>query len=162
MPMFGKTGTTTGPTDVWFVGGTSDLIAGVYVGYDTPRNLGGYAQGGTVSAPIIKSFFEKIRKRLRPEPFVAPAGVRMVRVDRMSGKRVFDAWPSDDPKASVIWEAFKPDTEPPRSTRRDEIEAKRKEILAIIRSGQRGASSQSRTEVETKKEDFVEDQGGIY
>lgn len=162
MPMFGKTGTTTGPTDVWFIGGTSDLIAGAYVGYDTPRNLGGYAQGGTVAAPIIKAFFEKAKPKLRPEPFVAPPGVRMVRVDRLSGKRVFDAWPTDDPKASVIWEAFKPDTEPPRSTRRDEIEAKRQEILAIIRRGQQGAARESQNVVETTKEDFVEDQGGIY
>jgi penicillin-binding protein 1A len=162
MPMFGKTGTTTGPTDVWFIGGTSDLIAGVYLGYDTPRNLGGYAQGGTVSAPIIKAFFEKAKPKLRPEPFVAPAGVRMVRVDRLSGKRVFDGWPTDDPKGSVIWEAFKPDTEPPRATRRDEIEAKRQEILALIRRGQQAARTEEQEVVETDQQDFVEGQGGIY
>ena len=88
----------------------------------------------------------------------------MVRVDRLSGKRVFDAWPGSDPKASVIWEAFKPDTEPPRITRRDEIESKRKEILALIR---RGSTAAARTRVrqevrEEPPEDFVEEQGGIY
>ena len=44
-PLFGKTGTTTGPTNVWFVGGTPDIVAGVYLGYDQPRPLGGYAPG---------------------------------------------------------------------------------------------------------------------
>ena len=163
LPMFGKTGTTSGPKDVWFVGGTPDVIAGAYIGYDTPKNLGGYAQGGTVTAPIVKQFFQETKDRMSGDPFIAPPGVRMVRVDRISGKRVFDAWPGTDPKASVIWEAFKPDTEPPRATRRDEIESKRKEILASIRRGSRAQSE--RVEEKPKEEvqeDFVEDQGGIY
>ena len=41
LPLAGKTGTTNGPTNVWFIGGSPDLIAGTYVGYDQPRNLGG-------------------------------------------------------------------------------------------------------------------------
>lgn len=163
LPMFGKTGTTTGPKDVWFVGGTPELIAGTYIGFDTPKNLGGYAQGGTIAAPIIKDFFRDTKPRLSGEPFLAPTGVRMVRVDRASGKRVFDAWPGSDPKASVIWEAFKPDTEPPRITRRDEIESKRKEIIALIRRGSQSARKrETETQVEEVKPDFVEEQGGIY
>ena len=55
-PMFGKTGTTSGPTNVWFVGGTPDIVAGVYLGYDQPRSLGGYAQGGRIAAPIFKQW----------------------------------------------------------------------------------------------------------
>ncbi len=55
-PLFGKTGTTNGPTNVWFVGGTPDIVAGVYLGYDQPRSLGGYAQGGRISAPIWKQW----------------------------------------------------------------------------------------------------------
>src|SRR3546814_2727682 len=51
-PLFGKTGTTNGPTNVWFVGGSPDIVAGVYIGYDQPRSLGGWAQGGRVAAPI--------------------------------------------------------------------------------------------------------------
>ena len=46
-PLFGKTGTTTGPTNVWFVGGSAEIVAGVYIGFDQPRAMGGYAQGGT-------------------------------------------------------------------------------------------------------------------
>jgi penicillin-binding protein 1A len=51
-PMFGKTGTTSGPTNVWFVGGTPDIVAGVYLGYDQPRSMGGYAQGGAIRADL--------------------------------------------------------------------------------------------------------------
>ena len=53
-------------------------------------------------------------------PFVAPAGIRMVRIDRVSGNRVFGTFPTtEDPKSSVIWEAFQPETEPRRSFRRE-------------------------------------------
>ena len=53
-------------------------------------------------------------------PFVAPADIRMVRIDRVSGKRVFGTFPTiEDPKSSVIWEAFQPETEPRRSFRRE-------------------------------------------
>ena len=55
-PLFGKTGTTSGPTNVWFVGGTPDIVAGVYMGYDQPRSMGGYAQGGRIAAPIFKEW----------------------------------------------------------------------------------------------------------
>lgn len=139
LPLFGKTGTTTGPKDVWFIGGTQQYIAGAYIGFDQPRNLGGYAFGGTITAPIIKSLIQKSRKKWSDLPPVAPNGVRMVRVDRRSGKRVFDGWPSDDPKSAIIWEAFKPDTEPERFTKQDEIASKRNEILELIRAGRRNA-----------------------
>ena len=139
LPLFGKTGTTTGPKDVWFIGGTQQYIAGAYVGFDQPKNLGGYAFGGTISAPIIKSLIEKTRKKWSDLPPVAPNGVRMVRVDRRSGKQVFDGWPTDDSKSAIIWEAFKPDTEPERYTQQDEIAARRNEILQLIRAGRKNA-----------------------
>jgi len=160
LPLFGKTGTTSGPKDVWFVGGTQRLVAGAYLGFDTPRNLGGYAYGGTIAAPIVKSMIQKSRSRWSDLPAVAPEGIRMVRVDRRTGKRVFDRWPSSDPMADVIWEAFKPDTEPSRSTRQDEIAAKRAEILALIEAGRNGDGGARREE--GLPENFVEDQGGIY
>ena len=163
LPLFGKTGTTTGPTNAWFVGGSPDIVAGTYLGFDKPRNMGGYVQGGNTGAPIFKEFVEKTRKRWSDEPFVAPAGVRMVRIDRRSGKRVFDAWPTDDPLASVIWEAFKPDTEPPRATRQDAIAAKRNEILELIRRGRQARAQQATTrQRQDTQQDFVEEQGGIY
>ncbi len=117
-PLFGKTGTTTGPTNVWFVGGTPDIVAGVYLGYDQPRSLGGYAQGGRISAPIFKQWAQIALKDEPKVPFVAPRGIRWVRVDRGSGKRVYGTFPvQEDPKSEVIWEAFQPQTEPRRSYR---------------------------------------------
>ncbi|MEM6476743.1 MAG: transglycosylase domain-containing protein [Pseudomonadota bacterium] len=162
LPLFGKTGTTNQSKDVWFIGGTQRLIAGAYVGFDRPKPMGGYAQGGTIVAPIIKDFILATRDRWRVEPPVAPPGIRMVRVDRLSGKKVLNGWPTGDAKASIIWEAFKPDTEPERVTRSDQIAAKRDEILALIRSGSGAARREQQVEQETEQEDFVEEQGGIY
>jgi penicillin-binding protein 1A len=117
-PMFGKTGTTSGPTNVWFAGGTPDVVAGVYLGYDHPRPMGGYAQGGRIAAPIFKQWAQTAFKDAPKVPFVAPAGIRWARVDRGTGKLVYGVFPTtDDPKSSVIWEAFQPQTEPRRSYR---------------------------------------------
>ena len=158
LPMFGKTGTTSGPTNAWFVGGTPEIVAGVYVGHDQPRNLGGWVQGGNTAAPIFKEFVQKTRARWSDQPAVAPAGIRMVRIDRKTGKRVFEDSATDDPQAAVIWEAFKPDTEPPRKTRQDQIAELREELLALIRRGTDGDLSSS----DGQPSDFVEEQGGIY
>ena len=164
LPLFGKTGTTSGPTNAWFVGGSPDIVAGTYIGFDQPRNLGGWVQGGNTAAPIFKQFVEETKDRWTSDDFVAPPGVRMVKVDRRSGKRVFSGAPSEDPKAAVIWEAFKPDTEPPRSTRTDELAARRSEVLDLIRRARQGPSqtrSIARRE-EPREDDFVEEQGGLY
>ena len=80
-PLFGKTGTTNGPTNVWFVGGTPDIVAGVYLGYDNPRPMGGWAQGGRISAPIWKEWALTALKDQPKVPFVAPpesAGCRSI------------------------------------------------------------------------------------
>jgi penicillin-binding protein 1A len=114
-PLFGKTGTTNGPTNVWFVGGTPDIVAGVYLGYDQPRSLGGYAQGGRISAPVWKQWALTALKDQPKVPFAAPPGIRWVRVDRATGKPVFGVVPTtEDPTSDVIWEAFQPQTEPLR------------------------------------------------
>ena len=148
-PMIGKTGTNNGPTDVWFIGGTPQMIGGLYVGYDTPRDLGGsYIQGATVAVPIFKDFALKAFKDLEKVPFRAPAGIRMVRIDRRSGKPVFGAWPSDDPLSPVIWEAFKPESEPRRVIKRDEVADKPKEAPA--------------QQQKPRDSDFLQRQGGIY
>ena len=117
-PLFGKTGTTSGPTNVWFVGGTPDIVAGVYLGYDQPRSMGGYAQGGRIAAPIFKQWAQTALKDQPKVPFVAPAGIRWMRVDRATGKPVYGVFPTtEDPKPSVIWEAFQPRTEQQRRSR---------------------------------------------
>lgn len=151
-PIFGKTGTSTGPTDVWFIGGTPQIVAGLYIGYDSPRPLGGYAQGGTLAAPIFRQFAQKAYAGLDVMPFRAPPGIRMVRIDRASGKPVFGAWPGDDPKPAVIWEAFKPETEPRRVARtRSEPAAARPQD---IRPQARRAAP--------RDGEFLQREGGIY
>ncbi len=118
-PLFGKTGTTSGPTNVWFIGGTPDIVAGVYIGYDQPRPMGHGAQGGRIAAPIFKQFAQTAFAGMPKIPFVAPPGIRWARIDRASGRRVLGTFPTrEDPKSPVIWEAFQPQTEPRRSYRR--------------------------------------------
>ncbi|GGD52392.1 penicillin-binding protein [Erythrobacter arachoides] len=163
IPLFGKTGTTNGPTNAWFVGGSPDIVAGTYIGFDQPRNLGGYVQGGNTAAPIFKQFVEETPDHWSGRPFVAPAGVRMVRIDRRSGRRVFDGWPAGAPTDAIIWEAFKPDTEPRRAQRQDDIDALRNQILAGLRRISRsGAAPRRQTTTSASEESFPEEQGGIY
>ena len=152
-PLFGKTGTTNGPTNVWFVGGSPDLVAGVYIGYDKPRSLGGWAQGGRIAAPIWKAAMAPVLETMPKTPFVAPAGIRMVTIDRRSGKRVYGVWPTDDPKPAVIWEAFKPESEPRRSIRKEEVAAQEKAAARADAAIQRRQRTDS---------DFLQEQGGIY
>ena len=154
-PLFGKTGTTNGPTNVWFVGGSPDIVAGVYIGYDQPRSLGGWAQGGRIAAPIWKAAMAPVLETMPKTPFVAPAGIRMVAIDRRSGKRVYGAWPGTDAKPAIIWEAFKPESEPRRSIRKEEAEEQAKVAAA------RAASAVSRSRQRTDA-DFLEGEGGIY
>lgn len=162
LPLFGKTGTTNGPTDVWFMGGNQDYVGGVYLGYDTPRSLGGYAQGGRISAPIFRDVVLATRDRWSTRPLLAPPGIRMVRIDRVSGKPVRGVEPGTDPKASVIWEAFKPDTEPRQFTAEDEFTRRRDALVAEIRQSrqERAADTARASGVETQ--DFAEEQGGLY
>ncbi|MFC6621649.1 penicillin-binding protein 1A [Novosphingobium panipatense] len=161
IPLFGKTGTTNGPTDVWFMGGNQDYVGGVYLGYDSPRSLGGYAQGGRIAAPIFKDVVLATRERWSGRPFVAPQGIRMVRIDRASGKRVMGVEPSDEPKAAVIWEAFKPDTEPRQYTAEDEFTRRRDALVASIRNA-REARAAASASTAGDIGNFAEQQGGVY
>jgi penicillin-binding protein 1A len=153
-PLFGKTGTSTGPTNVWFVGGSQQVVAGVYMGFDQPRPMGGYAQGGTLAAPIFRQFARTAFEGMPVVPFRAPAGIRMVRIDRRSGNRVFGAWPTDEPRAAVIWEAFKPESEPRRTIRRDEI-------VSDAQAAARTAPAAARRS-QTRDSEFLQREGGIY
>jgi penicillin-binding protein 1A len=157
-PMFGKTGTTSGPTNVWFVGGTPDVVAGVYLGYDQPRPMGHAAQGGRVAAPIFKQFAQVAFKDMPKIPFVAPSDIRMVRIDRVTGKRVFGTFPvTEDPRSAVIWEAFQPETEPRRSFRREDRQRADEDRVAARRPAQKRVA-----QPRPQTEDFLQRQGGIY
>jgi penicillin-binding protein 1A len=166
-PLFGKTGTTNGPTNVWFIGGTPNLIAGVYLGFDQPRNMGGYAQGGSIAAPIFKQFARDALAGMPRLPFTAPEGVHLVRIDRKTGKRVYGAWPDDnDPKGAVIWEAFKAETEPKRTIRNDELEKrgdkpKQKDSTSAAADPARGTQDGAAAATQRDQE-FMTSEGGIY
>ena len=162
LPLFGKTGTTSGPTNVWFAGGSPDIVSAIYLGYDQPRSLGGYAQGGRIAAPIFKDFVLQTRKRWSDTPFTAPEGIRMVKIDRVSGRQVFGGIPQDDQrKASVIWEAFKPNSEPTR-TFRPEDQTLKDAVLEAIRKARAAKGEAPGEDVPVEEGDFVEDKGGIY
>ncbi|BCI71064.1 hypothetical protein SPKIRA_18940 [Sphingomonas paucimobilis] len=152
-PMFGKTGTNNGPTDVWFVGGTPQFVGGLYIGYDHPRSLGGYAQGGTIAVPIFHQFAVKAYEGLEKLPFRAAPGIRMVRIDRASGRPVYGTFPTgNDPKPAVIWEAFKPESEPRRRARR----------AAEATTQSAPAPTGPATPAPPRDSDFLQREGGIY
>jgi penicillin-binding protein 1A len=125
------------------------------MGFDKPRPMGGYAQGGTLAAPILKQFALAAFKDMPAIPFRIAPGIRMVRIDRRSGQKVFGAWPTDDPKAAVIWEAFKPESEPRRTFGRDESA----EAAAPVKAARRAAPAPTQQQ---RDSDFLQNQGGIY
>ena len=119
----------------------------------SPRALGGNAQGGTLAAPIFKAWAQKAYDGLEKLPFRAPAGIRMVRIDRASGRPVYGGWPStDDPKAAVIWEAFKPQSEQRRAARHAPANGSRRLT----------AAPGWRSRPPRVDSDFLQRQGGIY
>jgi penicillin-binding protein 1A len=105
-PLAGKTGTTNDSDSVWFIGFSPDLAVGMYVGFDQPRTLGAKDTGGSVCAPMFRDFMADALRDVPATPFRIPPGVRLVRVNPDTGRL---AQAGD---ARVIYEAFKPGTEP--------------------------------------------------
>ena len=67
----GKTGTTNNNTDTWFIGFTSNLLVGVYVGMDSPTPLGKFETGSKTALPIFKNFIKNSVKKSEARPFKA-------------------------------------------------------------------------------------------
>ena len=109
-PIAGKTGTTNDEKDAWFIGFSSDMVVGIYIGYDKPRPLGrgNAATGGHLAAPIARDFLKLALADKPAVPFKVPAGIKLIRVDAKTGMRV---GPGDSGR--TILEAFKPGTAPP-------------------------------------------------
>jgi penicillin-binding protein 1A len=105
-PLAGKTGTTNDEKDAWFVGFSPDLVAGVFVGYDTPQPMGRGATGGGVASPIFRDFMKWALADQPAIPFRVPPGIKLVRIDAKTGMR---AQPGDK---RTILEAYKPNEEP--------------------------------------------------
>jgi penicillin-binding protein 1A len=107
-PLGGKTGTTNDYRDAWFIGFSPDLVVGVWAGFDQPRDMGEGETGGRIAAPIFRDFMREALRDTQPTPFRIPSGVRLVRIDAISGQL-----PTSETTQTIL-EAFKPDTEPTR------------------------------------------------
>ena len=83
----GKTGTTNENTDAWFIGFTSDLLIGVYVGMDNPSSLGKFETGSKTALPIFKNFIESAIKKSEARPFKVSDGITMMVIDPMTGQK---------------------------------------------------------------------------
>ncbi len=101
LQLAGKTGTTNNNTDTWFIGFTSNLVIGVYVGHDSPRNLGKYETGSKTAMPIFKDFIKKAVTKYEARPFKIAEDIKMVVVDAKTGKKV------DFGSKKTIIESFK-------------------------------------------------------
>ncbi len=105
-PLAGKSGTSNDAFDVWFLGFSPDLVAGVYVGFDEPRTLGPKDTGGVVAAPIFRDFMMGALKDKPATPFRVPPGISLARVNLDTGR------PAEPGDKHVILEAFKTGTSP--------------------------------------------------
>tara|TARA_B100001057_G_scaffold472863_1_gene536605 strand:+ start:120 stop:2399 length:2280 start_codon:yes stop_codon:yes gene_type:complete len=84
----GKTGTTNKNTDTWFIGYTSDLVVGVYIGHDEPKTLGKFETGAKTAMPVFESFVKKAVKKENTRPFKIPENITLMVVDSNTGKKV--------------------------------------------------------------------------
>jgi len=115
-PVAGKTGTTSEAADVWFVGFTPNLVAGVWLGYDVKRSLGDEATGGRLALPVWISFMEKALEDLPLEDFTVPDGVVGMPVNLANGQ------PASLGEKGAILEYFIKGTEPKIDTANDKPE----------------------------------------
>lgn len=116
IPVAGKTGTTNDNSDVWFIGLTPDLVAGVWLGFDKPTSIAAGAGGGSLAAPVWGKMMARyyaskpeILTSRAAEQWIAPLGVIMGDVDRATGELATDLTPPD----RRYTEYFVEGTEPP-------------------------------------------------
>jgi len=101
VPLAGKTGTTNDNYDAWFVGATSNLIVGVYVGFDKPKTLGKYETGAKAALPIFKNFIRQALYKDEFKPFTPPEEIFFAAINYNTGKK------EDFNNSDSIVEAFK-------------------------------------------------------
>lgn len=108
VPTAGKTGTTNEARDVWFIGFTSNIVAGCYIGHDRPRPLGRGTYGGNTCGPVFQQFMEKATAKYGGGPFDVPPGGHFIKIDRFTGARLPDEASGD----YVVAEYFRDGAEP--------------------------------------------------
>ncbi|TKA95300.1 penicillin-binding protein 1A [Cereibacter changlensis] len=107
VPVAGKTGTTNDAKDVWFIGYTSNIVAGCYIGYDQPRSMGS-ASGGGFCGPVFQEFMSKAVKKYGGSEFRVPPGGYFIKIDRFTGARL----PDDASGENVVAEYFREGEDP--------------------------------------------------
>ncbi|WP_309665461.1 PBP1A family penicillin-binding protein [Tabrizicola sp.] len=107
VPVAGKTGTTNDSKDVWFIGYTSNIAAGCYIGYDQPRTMAG-ASGGGFCGPVFESFMKTAIKKYGGGEFKVPPGGYFLKIDRFTGQQL----PDDATGENVVSEYFRQGEEP--------------------------------------------------
>ena len=108
VPVAGKTGTTNDALDVWFVGFTNSIVAGCYIGYDTPQPMGDGASGGGVCGPVFQEFMLEATQKYGGGRFRIPEGGQFIKIDRFTGARL----PDDATGDNVVAEFFRDGEEP--------------------------------------------------
>lgn len=108
VPVAGKTGTTNDARDVWFVGFTSNIVAGCYIGFDQPRSLGRGAYGAGMCGPVFTQFMQKATAKYGGGEFEVPPGGFFMKIDRYSGARL----PDNASGPNVVAEYFREGEEP--------------------------------------------------
>jgi penicillin-binding protein 1A len=103
VPVAGKTGTTNDAKDVWFIGYTSNIAAGCYIGFDQPKTLGGGASGGGLCGPVFERFMLTAIKKYGGGEFRVPPGGYFRKIDRFSGQPL----PDDASGDYVVAEYFR-------------------------------------------------------
>lgn len=108
VPIAGKTGTTNDSKDVWFIGYSSSIAAGCYIGYDQPRSLGASASGGGMCGPVFQRFMAEAIEKYGGTRFRVPPGGYFMNIDRYTGMRL----PDDARGDNVVAEYFREGAEP--------------------------------------------------
>ncbi len=107
VPVAGKTGTTNDSKDVWFIGYTSNIAAGCYIGYDQPRTMQG-ASGGGFCGPVFEDFMKVAIKKYGGAKFAVPPGGYFIKIDRFTGQQL----PDDATGDFVVAEYFRDGEQP--------------------------------------------------
>ena len=110
IPVAGKTGTTNDNTDVWFVGMTPDVVAGVWLGFDTPQPIVAGAAGGTLAAPIWGDMIAHYYQGNQPAGTWddVPAGIATAELDRLGGAPATDSTPPDQRYTEYFMDGTQP------------------------------------------------------
>ncbi len=107
VPVAGKTGTTNGSHDAWFIGFTSNLVAGCYIGYDRPRTMP-HASGGGTCGPVFQRFMTEAIQKYGGGKFKVPPGGHFIKIDRFSGARLPDDATGDYVQAEYFRDGEEP------------------------------------------------------